>query len=55
MPMPNAQHPAIDAFQTLGLDELRKRPGIPSCATNPVATDAAVVPESHLPAASAGA
>ena len=32
----------------------RKRPGIPSCATKSVATDAAVVPESHLPAASAG-
>ena len=25
MPMPNAQHPAIDAFQTLGLDELRQQ------------------------------
>lgn len=32
-----------------------KRVGIPSCATKSVATDAAVVPESHLPAASAGA
>lgn len=30
------------------------RPGIPSCATKPVANDAAAAPRSHLPAALAG-
>ena len=31
------------------------RPGIPSCVTKPVATCAAAAPQSHSPAASAGA
>ncbi len=34
---------------------LRMRLGIPSCVTKPVATYAAAAPQSHLPAASAGA
>ncbi|WP_424283461.1 type I restriction-modification system subunit M N-terminal domain-containing protein [Ectopseudomonas oleovorans] len=35
--------------------EYGMRLGIPSCATKPVATYAAAAPQSHLPAASAGA
>jgi hypothetical protein len=37
------------------LKEKRMRPGIPSCATKPVATYAAAAPQSHLPAAPVGA
>ena len=47
----NKQHEALN--DQLELEQLLKRPGIPSCATKPVASDAAAVPESHLPAASA--
>ena len=35
--------------------QVRMRPGIPSCVTKPVATYAAAAPQSHSPAASAGA
>jgi len=38
-----------------GVTLQRMRLGIPSCVTKPVATYAAAAPQSHLPAASAGA
>ena len=41
--------------QQLEIADLGMRLGIPSCVTKPVATYAAAAPQSHLPAASAGA
>lgn len=45
----------IDASQPLAFYPSGMRLGIPSCVTKPVATYAAAAPQSHLPAASAGA
>jgi len=47
----NTPHQRVTRF----CSESCMRPGIPSCATKPVATYAAAAPQSHLPAASAGA
>lgn len=49
-----ARRVAVQALYAQGLVDLSKRTGIPSCAARPVAIDAAITPQSHSPAASAG-